>query len=123
MVTVDTLSRVVTVAEMQCRDLGRRLALILLVVLPLAFYGAMAGHSDQVIIPGGVAMAFSVAGAAIISVLSSRAVDQRLTLAGRNTGRSAPVPGGPIASDRCGHLRVDGSRFSPAASVGDGTRR
>jgi len=80
---VETLSRVVTVAEMQGRDLGRRrLALILLVVLPLAFYGAMAGHSDQAIIPGGVAMAFSVAGAAIFSVLSSRAVDQRLTLAG-----------------------------------------
>ena len=83
MVTVDTLSRVVIVAEMQGRDLGRRrLALILLVALPLAFYGAMAGHSNQAIIPGGVAMAFSMAGAAIFSVLSSRAVDQRLTLAG-----------------------------------------
>jgi len=80
---VETLSRVVIVAEMQGRDLARRrLALILLVALPLAFYGALAGHSSDAIIPGGVAMAFSMAGAAIFAVLSSRAVDQRLTLAG-----------------------------------------
>jgi len=86
-VTVDTLSRVVIVAEMQGRDLGRRrLALILLVALPLAFYGALAGHSSDAIIPGGVAMAFSMAGAAIFAVLSSRAVDQRLTLAGFRAG-------------------------------------
>jgi hypothetical protein len=72
---------------MQGRDLGRRrLALILLVALPFAFYGAMAGHSSHAIIPGGVAMAFSLAGAAIFSVLSSRGVDQRLTLAGLRPG-------------------------------------
>ena len=84
---VNASSRVVTVAEMQGRDLGRRrLALILLVALPVAFYGALAGHSSDAIIPGGVAMAFSMAGAAIFSVLSSRAVDQRLTLAGLRAG-------------------------------------
>ncbi len=85
--TVDTLSRIVIVAEMQGRDLARRrLALSLLVALPLAFYGALAGHSRDAIIPGGVAMAFSMAGAAIFAVLSSRAVDQRLTLAGFRAG-------------------------------------
>src|SRR5438093_7097597 len=77
------LPGIITVAEMQGRDLGRRrLALMLLVALPLAFYGAMAGHESDAIIPGGIAMAFSVAGAAIFSVLSAKAVDERLTLAG-----------------------------------------
>jgi hypothetical protein len=86
-VTVDALSRVVIVAEMQGRDLARRrLALILLVALPLAFYGGLAGHSSDAVIPGGVAMAFSLAGAAIFAVLSSRAVDQRLRLAGLRAG-------------------------------------
>src|SRR6266511_49793 len=108
--TRQTLSRIWTVAEMQGRDLARRrLALVLLVALPLAFYGAMAGHESDAIIPGGIAMAFSVAGAAIFSVLSARAVDQRLTLAGLRPselllGRllllevfSLPIVGGSIA--------------------------
>ena len=86
---METLSRVVVVAEMQGRDLARRrLALILLVALPLAFYGALAGHSSDAIIPGGVAMAFSMAGAAIFAVLSSRAVDHRLTWPGSEQARS-----------------------------------
>jgi hypothetical protein len=76
-------SRVLTIAEMQARDLARRRsAVLLLIALPLAFYGAMAGHESDAVIPGGIAMAFSLAGAAIFSVLSSRAVDQRLALAG-----------------------------------------
>ncbi len=76
-------SRVAAIAEMQGRDLARRhLALALLVALPLAFYGSLAGHDVTAVIPGGVAMAFSVAGASIFSVHSARAVDQRLVLAG-----------------------------------------
>ena len=78
------VSRLVMIAEMQARDLmRRRLALALLVALPLAFYLALASSQrDDAVIPGGIAIAFSVAGASIFSVLSSRAVDQRLVLAG-----------------------------------------
>ena len=77
------LRSVATIAEMQGRDLGRRrIALTLLAGLPLAFYGALAGHDPAAIIPGGIAMAFALSGAAIFSVLSSREVDQRLALAG-----------------------------------------
>ncbi len=75
--------RLIMIAEMQGRDLmRRRLALLLLVALPLAFYGALSSHARDAVIPGGIAMAFSVAGAAIFSVLSTRRVDQRLVLAG-----------------------------------------
>jgi hypothetical protein len=63
------------------RDLSRRrTALALLTALPLAFYGASAGdHGVEV---GGVAMAFSVSGAAIFTALAARPIDQRLRLAG-----------------------------------------
>jgi hypothetical protein len=63
------------------RDLSRRrVALTLLTVLPLAFYAASGDeHGVEV---GGIAMAFSVTGAAIFAAMTSRAVDQRLTLAG-----------------------------------------
>jgi len=82
-VTGARLRSVATIAEMQGRDLGRRrIALTLLAGLPLAFYGALAGHDPAAIIPGGIAMAFALSGAAIFSVLSSREVDQRLALAG-----------------------------------------
>jgi hypothetical protein len=82
-VTGARLRSVATTAEMQGRDLGRRrIALTLLAGLPLAFYGAVAGHDPAAIIPGGIAMAFALSGAAIFSVLSSREVDQRLALAG-----------------------------------------
>ena len=85
--TRQTLSRIWTIAEMQGRDLARRrLALILLVALPLAFYGSLAGHAFDAIVPGGVAMAFSMAGAAIFSVLAARAGDHRLVLAGFRPG-------------------------------------
>ncbi len=76
-------ARLRAIAEMQGRDLmRRRLALLLLVALPLAFYGSLTGHSSDAIVPGGVAMAFSVSGAAIFSVLSSKRADQRLVLSG-----------------------------------------
>jgi len=82
-VTGAHLRSVATIAEMQGRDLGRRrIALTLLAGLPLAFYGALAGHDPAAIIPGGIAMAFALSGAAIFSVLSSLEVDQRLALAG-----------------------------------------
>jgi hypothetical protein len=75
--------RVVVPAEMTGRELARRrLALGLLTALPLAFYGASAHHSDQAAAIGGVAMAFSVAGASIFTALTARPVDERLVLAG-----------------------------------------
>lgn len=77
------VARVLVGAEMTGRELvRRRVALALLTGLPLAFYGAAAGHSPNAVETGGVAMAFSVSGAAIFAALSARAVDERLALAG-----------------------------------------
>jgi hypothetical protein len=65
------------------RELARRpVALGLLTVLPLAFYGASAHHSDHAVVTGGIAMAFSIAGASIFAALTARPLDQRLVLAG-----------------------------------------
>jgi hypothetical protein len=70
-------------AEMTGRELARRgFALGLLTALPLAFYGASANHSDNAITTGGIAMAFSIAGASIFISMTARPVDQRLILAG-----------------------------------------
>lgn len=75
--------RVVMMAEMHGRDLvRRRVALALLVALPLSFYLASAGSGDGAVATGGVGMAFAVAGAALFSELSSAEVDQRLVLGG-----------------------------------------
>jgi hypothetical protein len=65
------------------RELCRRpVALGLLTALPLAFYEASAQHNDRAPIIGGIAMAFSIAGASIFAALTARPVDQRLVLAG-----------------------------------------
>jgi hypothetical protein len=65
------------------RELARRpVALGLLTVLPLAFYASAAHHSDHAAITGGIAMAFSMAGASIFAALTARPVDERLVLAG-----------------------------------------
>jgi hypothetical protein len=75
--------RILVPAQMTGRELSRRrVAMALLTLLPLAFYGALAGHSDRAASTGGIAMAFSVAGASIFSSLTARPVDQRLVLAG-----------------------------------------
>lgn len=75
--------RILVPAEMCGRELARRrVALALLTALPLAFYEAQSGHSEHAPVTGGIAMAFSLAGASIFTALTSRAVDQRLTLAG-----------------------------------------
>ena len=77
------LRRVLVPAVMTGRELARRgLALGLLTALPLAFYGASAGHSDHAVVTGGIAMAFSIAGASIFVAMTARPVDQRLVLAG-----------------------------------------
>jgi hypothetical protein len=73
---------VLIMAEMHGRDLTRRhAALALLIALPLSFYLVSANNVNAVA-AGGVGMSFSVSGAALFSVLSSRHVDQRLVLTG-----------------------------------------
>ena len=77
--------RVAVVAEMQGRDvLRRRVALALLVALPAVFYLASAGGDDDdfALVAGGIGMGWSMAGAALFSVLASRRSDPRLVLAG-----------------------------------------
>jgi hypothetical protein len=65
------------------RELRRRgFALGLLTALPLAFYGASASSNTDAVSTGGIAMAFSIAGASIFVALTARPVDQRLVLAG-----------------------------------------
>jgi hypothetical protein len=79
-----TLRRVIVPATMTGRELLRRhVAMALLTGLPLAFYGSSVSQgSHHAAVTGGVAMAFSVAGASIFSALTARPVDQRLVLAG-----------------------------------------
>jgi hypothetical protein len=70
-------------AEMTGRELARRpVALGLLTALPLNFYEGSAHHSSHAAITGGIAMAFSIAGASIFAALTARPVDRRLVLAG-----------------------------------------
>jgi hypothetical protein len=65
------------------RELARRrVALGLLTALPLTFYATSAHHSDHAVVTGGIAMAFSIAGASIFAALTARPVDERLVLAG-----------------------------------------
>jgi len=75
--------RILIMAEMHGRDLLRRhVAMGLLVALPFSFYLASSGNGAGAAASGGVALAFAVSGAALFSVLSSRAADQRLVLCG-----------------------------------------
>lgn len=71
-------------ARMTGRELLRRhIAMGLLTALPLAFYGSsISSGPHHAAITGGLAMAFSVAGASIFAALTARPVDQRLVLAG-----------------------------------------
>jgi hypothetical protein len=78
------LRRVIVPATMTGRELLRRhVAMGLLTGLPLAFYGSSLSQGAQhAAVTGGIAMAFSVAGASIFAALTARPVDQRLVLAG-----------------------------------------
>ena len=80
---MNTVRRVLVMAEMHGRDLTRRhVALALLVALPLSFYLASGRSGLEALTAGGVGMAFAVSGATLFSVLSSIEVDQRLVLGG-----------------------------------------
>ncbi len=76
--------RVLVPAAMTGRELLRRhVAMGLLTGLPLAFYGSsLSQGAHHAAVTGGIAMAFSVAGASIFAALTARPVDQRLVLAG-----------------------------------------
>jgi hypothetical protein len=77
------MRRILVPAEMTGRELARRgLALGLLTALPLAFYIASSHSGGDAVITGGIAMAFSIAGASIFIAMTARPVDQRLVLAG-----------------------------------------
>lgn len=70
-------------AEMAGRDLARRRsALVLLTALPLIFYLVLRSEEDHAVEVGGVAMAWSIAGATIFVMLAAREIDRRLVLAG-----------------------------------------
>ena len=89
------LRRILVPAAMTGRELARRgFALGLLTALPLAFYGASTHSGSNAVITGGVAMAFSIAGASIFVALTARPVDQQVTRA-KGLGRDrAPVAAG-----------------------------
>jgi len=79
----------------------RRAALLALVALPLAFYGALYRHSAHAITVGGIASAFSAGGAAIFSMAPARDADRRLVLAGYRpwellAGRLVPLWAGSL---------------------------
>ena len=75
--------RILVPAEMTGRELARRRAALgLLTALPLTFYASSAHHSNHAVVTGGIAMAFSIAGASIFAALTARPVDERLVLAG-----------------------------------------
>jgi hypothetical protein len=81
---MNSLLRVLSMAEMHGRDLLRHhVAVGLLIVLPLSFYFSSVGQEgERAFVAGGVGMAFSISGATLFSILSSREVDQRLVLSG-----------------------------------------
>lgn len=81
---MSSISRIAVLAEMHGRDLlRRRAALVLLVLLPLSFYfSSGSGDGRYAVSAGGIGMSFAVAGASLFSILSSAEVDQRLVLIG-----------------------------------------
>lgn len=80
-------TRLAAVVRMQFRDLfRRRVALVLLTVIPLAYYGVLAaggGHdAGYAIVTGALGMAWPVAGGPMFAVLAAYRVDPLLVLAG-----------------------------------------
>lgn len=76
-------------ARLQCRELlRRRLALALLVGMPITFYLTSLGTDDGTdgyswaAVSGAIGMGFAVCGAAFFSMLAGRGVDPRLVLIG-----------------------------------------
>lgn len=77
------IGRVLAVAEAQSRDLiRRRAAMVLLVLLPLAFYVTTPSQDAFALVAGSTGLAWGVAGGALFLALASRRIDSRLLLAG-----------------------------------------
>ncbi|HEX6299770.1 MAG TPA: hypothetical protein VF148_04835 [Acidimicrobiia bacterium] len=85
------------VAEMQLRELARRkMAIALLVALPLVIYLSIPAGELWAVVPAVVGLAWAVGGAAMFAALGWRRVDPRLSLVGHRPiaqilGRSLPI--------------------------------
>jgi hypothetical protein len=77
-------SRIAAAAEMTARDLGRRrLALVLIIALPLVFYFlTKASEGGTNLTAGGIGVSWAIGAAALFASLDARAVDERLVLDG-----------------------------------------
>lgn len=93
------MSAVLCVAEMQLRELARRrVAVGMLVALPLLVYLSVPAEQTWALAPGAVGLGWSVGGAAMFAALGWRRIDPRLSLAGHRplaqlAGRALPVAG------------------------------
>ena len=80
---MSAVARALTVAEMQARELLRRRAvLVLLVLLPAAFYFSVPADQVWGLLSGSIGVSWAVAAAGLFAVLGWRRVDPRLALAG-----------------------------------------
>jgi len=85
------------VAEMQLRELARRkIAMALLVALPLTIYLSIPAAELWSVVPAVVGLGWAVGGAAMFAAIGWRRVDPRLTLAGTRPvaqimGRYLPI--------------------------------
>lgn len=91
------MRQTLAVAEMQLRELARRrVAIALLVALPLVIYLSIPVGELWSVVPAVVGLGWAVAGAAMFAAIGWRRVDPRLTLAGHRPmaqimGRSLPI--------------------------------
>lgn len=91
------MSQTLVVAEMQLRELARRkVAIALLVALPLVIYLSIPAGELWSVVPAVVGLGWAVGGAAMFAALGWRRVDPRLSLAGHRPvaqimGRSLPI--------------------------------
>lgn len=91
------MKQTLVVAEMQLRELARRkIAMALLVALPLIIYLTIPAGELWSVVPAVVGLGWAVGGAAMFAALGWRRVDPRLSLAGHRPvvqimGRTLPV--------------------------------
>ena len=80
---MSALTRTVVVAEMQARELLRRRAvMVLLILLPAAFYFSVPASEAWGMLSGSIGVSWAVAAAGLFAVLGWRRADPRLALAG-----------------------------------------
>ena len=80
---MNRMRQLLTIAEMQGRDLLRRRgALLMLAAMPLAFYFALLGKGGYAITTGGRRHGVLDLGAALFSMLAAKRIEPRLVLAG-----------------------------------------